>query len=529
MFLILFFYLLQFLLGNVIPSVEIKGNQFISNDERFFIKGVAYQKMRQPGDVGDDEYTDAIANTKACMRDIEYLDQLGVNVIRVYQIDPTKNHDVCMNALAAKGIYVVCDLSEPQTSIKRDLPSWDVDLKDRYFSVIDSMSKYKNILGFISGNEVTNTKDNIDAAAFVKASIRDCKNYIKQKGYRTIPVGYASNDDPDVRFHMAQYLVSGNSEETVDFYGLNMYEWCGYSTYATSGYRERTMEFSSVSVPVFFTEFGCNNVSPRPFTEVEALFGPTMAQVWSGGIAYEYFQHYNNYGLVEQTSNDEIIPLEDFTVLSMRFQQAQPNKEVKPQYKPITNITCKETPKWPASCDVPPSPDRGKCECMQSTLSCISSPFKEFDHGELFREICSQIDCHEVEAFGDKGIYGIYSDCSDSHKLSFVLDKYYKSQNRKSGACDLNSRAILITNNDDNDLNGIRLRDGRLCKEVLGNAISSAKHIQSSKFKPGMDKSSYRGEKNRTEIMKSKGGGRIGSGIVFVTAIVFVVSVFVIV
>ena len=39
-------------------------------------------------------------------------------------------------------------LSEPTISIRRDYPHWDTEIFNRYQQVIDSMSKYKNLLGF---------------------------------------------------------------------------------------------------------------------------------------------------------------------------------------------------------------------------------------------------------------------------------------------------------------------------------------------------------------------------------------------
>ena len=68
---------------------------------------------------------------------------MGINLVRVYQIHPNANHDVCMNAFAEAGIYVLADLSEPTISIRRDYPHWDTEIFNRYQQVIDSMSKYK--------------------------------------------------------------------------------------------------------------------------------------------------------------------------------------------------------------------------------------------------------------------------------------------------------------------------------------------------------------------------------------------------
>ena len=213
----------------------------------------------------------------------------------MYAVDPTQNHDQCMGMLASAGIYVVVDLSTPMMSINRNTPSWNGPLYQRYITVIDTFQKYNNVLGFFAGNEVSNSYNTTAASAFVKAAVRDSKAYIKRQNYRSIGVGYATYDGP-IRGQLAAYFACADPLAAIDFWGYNVYSWCGASNFQDSGYQERTQFFTGYPVPIFFAEYGCNTVGTRDFSEVPTIFGPLMTPVWSGGIVYEYFQEENNYG-----------------------------------------------------------------------------------------------------------------------------------------------------------------------------------------------------------------------------------------
>ncbi|KAJ8111188.1 hypothetical protein OPT61_g6152 [Boeremia exigua] len=245
-----------------IPDIEVYGQHFFytNNGSQFYLRGVAYQQNYSPnGSASSDAtYTDPLADGDACRRDIPYLKQIYTNILRVYAIDPTKNHDDCMAQLASADIYVIADLGEPSTSIRSNDPEWDVTLYQRYTGVVDVLSKYKNVIGFFAGNENVSAGNQTAAAAFVKAAVRDVKGYISAQGYRkTLGVGYATADVP-TRDELAHYFAcepgnSGNSTQ-IDYWGYNVYSWCGDSNYATSSYGERVDFFSDYPVPVFFAE-----------------------------------------------------------------------------------------------------------------------------------------------------------------------------------------------------------------------------------------------------------------------------------
>ena len=73
------------------------------------------------------------------------------------------------------------------------------------FSVIEAFKGYDNVLGLIAGNEVVNdVKSAAVSPRYVKAVIRDMKNYIAAHVSRAIPIGYSAADDLKVASTKAQ-------------------------------------------------------------------------------------------------------------------------------------------------------------------------------------------------------------------------------------------------------------------------------------------------------------------------------------
>ncbi|KAK3055959.1 hypothetical protein LTR09_003193 [Extremus antarcticus] len=437
--------------------IVIKGSKFFykTNGTQFYIKGVAYQQSftgatAVKGTSNNADYNDPLADPSGCKRDIPYLKQLETNTIRVYAVNPDSNHDECMSMLAAAGIYVIADLSAPSNSIDSNDPHWDDDLYARYASVIDAMQGYTNVLGFFAGNEVATQPNTTASAAFVKAAARDMKSYISQKGYRTIGVGYAANDNQYIRTSLAEYFNCGDVADAIDFYGYNVYSWCGQSSYTSSGYDIRTEQFKTYSIPAFFAEYGCNTAGTRPFTEVAALYGPQMSPVWSGGIVYMYFQEANDYGLVSVNGNS-VSTLADFNNYKTQIAKVSPTGVQMDSYSPSNSAaSCPSVGgNWhAASTPLPPSPNKQLCDCMTQSLSCVVSPSTgSSNYQDLFGYVCKNDPkgCGGFQANGEKGTYGAYSMCDPAEQLSFAFDQYYKSQGKASTACDFKGAAKVQT------------------------------------------------------------------------------------
>jgi len=242
---------------------------------------------------------DPLADGDQCKLDAALMQTLGANTIRVYHVDPAANHDSCMSTFAAAGIYAWIDLDTFSTYIIATNPQWNQTQYSAYQKVMDAFHNYDNVAGFFVGNEVLTMGTDSVAAPYVKAAVRDMKAYRDSKGYRTIPVGYSAADIASLRPNLQNYLACGsNSSESVDFFSLNAYEWCGDSSYDVSGYTGLQQNAANYSVPIFFSETGCNTAPPRTFGDQAAILGPDMDGTWSGAIIYEWIEETNDYGLI---------------------------------------------------------------------------------------------------------------------------------------------------------------------------------------------------------------------------------------
>lgn len=286
------------------------------------IKGVDHQPGGS-GAVGTKVSWDPLADAEECARDIAMFKKLGINTIRVYSIDPKLNHDECMTMLAAAGIYLVLDVNSPLEFQHMHATEPWTTYHDKYlehiFTVMEIFSGYDNLLGFLAGNEIVHLKGSEKTAPqYIKAVVRDMRAYSEKHLKRQVPIGYSNADDIKFRVSLAQFLECGE-EGYVDFFGVNSYQWCGEQTFESSGYDSLVKDYSDYSLPVFFTEYGCNEIRPRKWQEVEALYSEKMTGVFSGGLVYEMTQEEADYGLVQIDDDGNVELLEEFDLLAEAF------------------------------------------------------------------------------------------------------------------------------------------------------------------------------------------------------------------
>ncbi|KAI4129494.1 MAG: hypothetical protein LQ338_002211 [Usnochroma carphineum] len=78
---------------SAVQSIKVQGSDYVNNvtSDRFQIIGVAYQPG---GSAGFKTGTgiDPLSNGTLCLRDAALMQRLGINTIRVYNLDPSLNH-----------------------------------------------------------------------------------------------------------------------------------------------------------------------------------------------------------------------------------------------------------------------------------------------------------------------------------------------------------------------------------------------------------------------------------------------------
>lgn len=268
-------------------------------------------------------------------------------------------------------------------------------------------------------------------------------------------IGYAAIDGADnLRDPLANYFScdpsNTNSGSTaIDLFGLNNYEWCGNSTFADS-YTDTENNFAGYNVAAYFSEYGCVPASgARPWTEVGALLSSDMSPVWSGGIAFSYFPAASaagQFGMVTLSSDNKTVTTStDFTNLGTQYGAATPpNSPAKASVAAAAFPACPtQNSTFLGSTTLPATPNLAACQCLKNALSCQFTPVVS-DYtvvaGQLINTACGLLGqsggtCTDIAADGAAGTYGLVSGCDPTVKLSYVMSKYYESQNRNSQAC----------------------------------------------------------------------------------------------
>lgn len=374
-----FWAILLIMLGPVasLPPLTIYQKHFYAIDGTFVpLHGVAYYPRTNAGSLNLpslDLYTNDFANIWE--RDLPILASLNTNVIRIYAVDPSQNHDNFMKRCDELGLYVIVELGAPceHCAITGDAPPtcYPTTLKTRGQFIINTFTRYDNVAGFSAGNEVgtflsttTIVVDSLINAPCLKKFIQDMQDYMAScSTLRKVPVGFAMADLD--RITKLQYYGCGN--QPADWIGINTYLHCnGNDTDPAQlpGYNDLLLDLQELQLPMplVITEFGCLSDSfptvngfpgQRTFVQVATFAMTNFSQELAGNIAFEYSYEVNatvakNYGLgalVPSDCNDVSIPCTYQPYPQFSFLQEAYSKFDPPHPQPLNRgpLTCNET------------------------------------------------------------------------------------------------------------------------------------------------------------------------------------------
>jgi 1,3-beta-glucanosyltransferase GAS1 len=255
------------------------------------VKGVYYTAPTSVADGVD--RLDPLTYPEQCERDAVMLSKIGVNLIRVGDIDPALEHKECMNTFQGNGIYVWIDTTAYSYALE-DSQEWDTTRYETWTNVIQTFAPYPNTFAYSIFRVEEDVGMGGSAPALLKGAIRDIKSYLQTKGFRAIPVGggtWSKNPSAVTVERLSTSMSCGTSNASVhDFFTINDYTRCTDGKFLGSDVdlSNVTSLYKDYHIPVFIgsygTRSGCARNKAREFLETEDFFGPEMSQVFSGAV-----------------------------------------------------------------------------------------------------------------------------------------------------------------------------------------------------------------------------------------------------
>jgi 1,3-beta-glucanosyltransferase GAS1 len=256
-----------------------KGSKFFysNNGSQFLVRGIHY----------GDYFSRSDSDTGAfCSRDVKYFRRLGINTLFIADAAPESLKNECMEAFQNAGLYVVFECCAQVRYHSAVI--WDHAYYKAYKNLIDSASKFPNVLGILT---TIWDCDPSWAARLpeTRELVQEMKKYIRDMGYRTVLIGVSGYNHRKSRYPL-EYLTCGDMHASPDWYMVgpsHSYSRENESYVCTddaSMGNELINLYRGSPLPVLLRYFSCLETKPDDFREIEHIYSPQMMEVFSGGL-----------------------------------------------------------------------------------------------------------------------------------------------------------------------------------------------------------------------------------------------------
>ena len=139
-------------------------------------------------------------------------------------------------------------------------------------------------------------------------------------------------------------------------------------------------------------------------------------------------------GLVTIGSDNQATTRADFAAYSTQIAKATPSGVQSASYTPTNSPQACPTigSTWDAVEKLPPSPNEQICSCMVQNLTCrAASDLSDNTFKTQFAFVCDPNNgdnCRGIRANASTGVYGAYSMCNSTARLSWAFNAYYLNQ-----------------------------------------------------------------------------------------------------
>ena len=174
-----------------------------------------------------------------------------------------------------------------------------------------------------------------------------------------------------------------------------------------------------------------------------------MVSLWSLVLASDSSDTYE--GLVSVGTDNKATKLPDFSALSTQIAKVTPTGVQSASYSPTNSAqACPSVDStWEAKNVLPPTPNTQLCGCMMQNLTCVAkSNLDNQTSTTQFSYVCDPNNgnyCEGINANATTGVYGAYSMCNATERLSWAFNQFYLNQTannkQNTSPCDFKGAA----------------------------------------------------------------------------------------